>query len=173
MKLLNLKDVDEFHQLIEENQDNLRPWLGWVDKNVEDKSNIEQFIKGSLERFYSNSGIPNTFAILYQQQLAGVISYNDFNTANHFVTIGYWLAKNYQGRGVMTKVVRTLIDMAFNDYSMNRVEIRAAPENKKSRAVPERLGFTQEGILRQAEWVNDRYLDHVVYSLLKSDVKNE
>jgi hypothetical protein len=47
-----------------------------------------------------------------------------------------------------------------------RVEIRAAPENARSRAIPERLGFTQEGTLRQVERVGDRYLDNVVYAML-------
>jgi L-amino acid N-acyltransferase YncA len=43
-----------------------------------------------------------------------------------------------------------------------RVEIRAAPANARSRAIPERPGFTQEGTLRQVERVGDRYLDNVV-----------
>jgi hypothetical protein len=43
-----------------------------------------------------------------------------------------------------------------------RVEIRAAPANARSRAIPERLGFTQEGTLRQVERGGDRYLDNVV-----------
>jgi RimJ/RimL family protein N-acetyltransferase len=52
-----------------------------------------------------------------------------------------------------------------------RVEIRAAPENARSRAIPERLGFTQEGTLRQVERVGDRYLDNVVYAMLAEDGK--
>jgi ribosomal-protein-serine acetyltransferase len=52
-----------------------------------------------------------------------------------------------------------------------RVEIRAAPENARSRAIPERLGFTQEGTLRQVERVDDRYLDNVVYAMLAEDWK--
>jgi ribosomal-protein-serine acetyltransferase len=49
---------------------------------------------------------------------------------------------------------------------MHKVEIRAASGNKKSRAVPERLGFKQEGCIRQAEWLYDHYVDHVVYGML-------
>ena len=52
-----------------------------------------------------------------------------------------------------------------------RVEIRAAQENARSRAIPERLGFTQEGTLRQVERVGDRYLDNVVYAMLAEDWK--
>ena len=55
---------------------------------------------------------------------------------------------------------------------LNRVEIRAAPENRRSRAIPERLGFQREGVLRETERVGDRYLDEVVYGMIASDWQN-
>ena len=63
------------------------------------------------------------------------------------------------------------MDHAFSVWDLNRVEIRAAPENLRSRAIPERLGFTEEGTLRQAERVGDRYLDNTVYAVLAEDWK--
>lgn len=50
-----------------------------------------------------------------------------------------------------------------------RLEVRAATENHRSRRVPERLGFVKEGVLRDAERINDRYIDHIVYSVLAED----
>ncbi|KAI9307830.1 ribosomal-protein-serine N-acetyltransferase [Cunninghamella echinulata] len=173
LRLFHINDVDELHSLIVESQDSLRPWLNWVDVNVRDKSNVERFIKSGLEKFASSGGYPESFAIIYKNQLAGSISYNEFIQENHCFSIGYWLATKYHGKGVMTKSVKALIDMAFNEFSMNRAEIRAAPANSKSRAVPERLGFTQEGVIRQFEYVNGYYLDHVVYGLLKSDLEKK
>jgi hypothetical protein len=64
-----------------------------------------------------------------------------------------------------------LVDHAFGVWKLNRVEIRAGVENKRSRAIPERLGFTQEGVLRQAERVGDRFVDHVMYSILADEWK--
>jgi ribosomal-protein-serine acetyltransferase len=49
------------------------------------------------------------------------------------------------------------------------VEIRCATGNTRSCAIPERLGFSREGVLREAEWVNGRFLDLVVWSLLEQD----
>jgi ribosomal-protein-serine acetyltransferase len=66
----------------------------------------------------------------------------------------------------MTKTVSALLDHAFDEWDLNRVEIHVATGNRRSRAIPERLGFQQEGVLRDYERVGDRYLDIVVYSLL-------
>jgi ribosomal-protein-serine acetyltransferase len=69
----------------------------------------------------------------------------------------------------MTRTVRALVDQALIGWGLNRVEIRAAPENQRSRAIPERLGFREEGVLREAEHVGDRFLDSVVYGMLAAD----
>ena len=66
----------------------------------------------------------------------------------------------------MTLAVRALVEHAFRGLRVHRVEIRAAVDNVRSRAIPERLGFTNEGVLRGAQRFPDRYEDLVVYSLL-------
>ena len=71
----------------------------------------------------------------------------------------------------MTKVAKALTDYAFTHLKLNKVEIRAAVENKKSRSIPERLGFVYEGTLRQAEWLYDHYVDHAVYGMLADEWK--
>src|SRR5690625_199905 len=83
--------------------------------------------------------------------------------------IGYWLDIEHQGKGIMTRAVRALTDYAFEEFDLNRVDIRAAVGNVKSRAIPERLGYKKEGVLRQSEWLYDHFVDHAVYSMLKSE----
>jgi ribosomal-protein-serine acetyltransferase len=62
-----------------------------------------------------------------------------------------------------------LIDYAFNELGLNRLVISCASENKKSRAIAERLGFEQEGVLRQSDWLVDRFVDQVVYGALAGE----
>jgi ribosomal-protein-serine acetyltransferase len=69
----------------------------------------------------------------------------------------------------MTRSVAALVRYAFEVYGLNRVEIRVGTENGRSRAIPERLGFSHEGTLHAAEWVSDRFIDHEVYGLLVDD----
>jgi ribosomal-protein-serine acetyltransferase len=66
----------------------------------------------------------------------------------------------------MTRAVSALIDHAFGPLGMHRVEIRSAVSNDRSRALCERLGLVEEGVLREAEAFTDRYHDLVVYSAL-------
>ena len=61
------------------------------------------------------------------------------------------------------------MEHAFGPWDLQRISIEAAPENTRSRAVAERLGFREEGLLREAERVGSRMLDHVVYGLLAEE----
>lgn len=69
----------------------------------------------------------------------------------------------------MTAAVRLLVDHALTVWRLNRVEIIVATENRRSRAIPERLGFREEGTLRQLQLVEGRFLDCVSYSMLAAD----
>ena len=88
------------------------------------------------------------------------------NWANRSTSIGYWLGERYRGSGVMTKSCKAFVEYAFRELNINRVEIRCAEKNLRSRAIPERLGFVNEGMIREAEWLYDHYVDHVVYGIL-------
>ncbi len=129
------------------------------------------FIKHSLEKFAANNGL--AAGIWFRGKLAGVIGLHWIDWANRSTYIGYWLAASQQGRGLVTRAGRALVDYAFVELGLNRVEIRCAVKNKKSRAIPERLGFEAEGINRQAEWLYDHYVDLVVYGLLISEYRGE
>lgn len=159
-------DADELFHLINTNRDHLSAWLPWV-PSVKEVKDSENFITTSLENFKAAKGLE--LGIFYKDVLVGCIGLHELNTLHHKTSIGYWLGSQSQGKGLMTLAVQALIDYSFLTYNFNRVEIRAATENKKSRAIPERLGFVQEGTLRQAEFVENRYLDIVVYSVIKKD----
>jgi ribosomal-protein-serine acetyltransferase len=98
-----------------------------------------------------------------------VAGFNNINWSNKTAYIGYWLGEEFQGKGIITKVAKDLTNYAFNHLNLYKVEIRAAVENKKSRCIPERLGFINEGIIRQSEWLYDHYVDTVVYGILNQE----
>ncbi|MFN4215538.1 GNAT family N-acetyltransferase [Exiguobacterium sp.] len=168
LRMFTIDDAEALFELTMASEPYLREWLGWLDyiETVDDsKRNIEGRIKGLME----TGGYPKSFAILYQGKLAGTIGFNDIDRGIKCGTIGYWLGQNFQGKGIMSQALETLIEYGFRDLGFNKIEIRVATGNRKSQALPERLGFKQEGVLRDAEWLYDRYVDHVVYGLLRAE----
>ncbi|GGC95827.1 ribosomal-protein-serine acetyltransferase [Thalassobacillus devorans] len=168
LKLPEAADADRVFELTDNSRNHLREWLGWVDmtKRVED---TKAFIQIARKGYIENKSL--TTFILYKGEIAGTAGYNEIDWTNKVAYIGYWLGEGYQGNGIMTRVAKALTDYAFMELNLNRVDIKAAYENKKSRAVPERLGFVEEGRIRQAEWLYDHYVDHIVYGMLKEEWK--
>lgn len=166
LKLLEPSDAAALFALTDDSRDFLRPWLPWVDstKTVHDS---QAFIVSTLEQFAANNGIQA--AIISKGRMAGVIGFHAIDWANRRTSIGYWLGEKFSGRGIMSAACRAMVDIGFRENGLNRVEIRAAVGNVKSRAIPERLGFHCEGIARQAEWLDDHFVDHAVYAMLAEE----
>jgi ribosomal-protein-serine acetyltransferase len=169
LRLLREPDAEELYALIAENRGYLAEWMPWP--AAQTLEGTEQFIRLALRQRADDNGFQA--AILLEGAIAGVSGFHAVDWANRTTSIGYWLAEPHQGRGIMTGAVRALTEHAFGAWKLERVEIRAAPGNTRSRAIPERLGFTEEGTLRAVERVGDRQLDNVVYSMLASEWRNE
>jgi ribosomal-protein-serine acetyltransferase len=163
LKLLDTIHADQLFKLIISSYPYLKQWLPWVDgtKSAED---AKSFIEMTKKQFASNNGFQA--GIWYKGNIAGVIGFHGMNWANRSTSIGYWLGERYQGSGIITKSCKAFIEYALNELNLNRIEIRCAEKNFKSRAIPERLGFVKEGMIREAEWLYDHYVDHVVYGVL-------
>ncbi len=166
LRLLELRHAPLVFALVQENRDYLAEWLPWAHEEPA-LEKTEAFIRHQLERFIAGQALPT--GIWYQGTLVGLISFNQIATNDKWAEIGYWLAEPYQGRGIVTRACQALVRYAFQELGLNRVQIRVAVDNARSRAIPERLGFTQEGILRQAARVGDRFMDMVMYSILAEE----
>ncbi|HEY7535050.1 MAG TPA: GNAT family N-acetyltransferase [Thermodesulfobacteriota bacterium] len=166
LRLLEGRDSDELFALTDQNREYLREWIPWLDDS-RSLADTKEFIKTSLEQFANNNGFQ--IGVRVQGILVGVIGYHKIDWINRAMSIGYWLGASFQGKGLITKACRILVDYGFNQLKLNRVEIRCAAENRRSRAIPERLGFKEEGVIRQAQWLYDHYVDHVVYGMLKGE----
>jgi ribosomal-protein-serine acetyltransferase len=166
LRLLEERHSEDLFDLVDRNRPLLREWLPWVDTNLT-IGDTRNFIKGTLDQFANNAGLHA--GIWYQNRIVGVIGFNSIDWQNRIAHIGYWLDAGHQGNGFVTRSCRALIDYAFDELELNRIEIHCAVGNLKSRAVPERLRFSQEGLVRHAEWLYDQFVDHAIYGMLARD----
>lgn len=165
LRLFEEDDAPELYALIDANRARLAAWLPWAAaQTLED---TVEFIRRTRKQLAANDGFQT--AVVCGEAIAGVVGYVRVDWQNRSTALGYWLGEECRGRGTMTSAVRALVDHALSGWNLNRVEIRAAEENRPSRAIPERLGFRRDGTLREAELVEGRYLDQRVYSMLAAD----
>jgi len=166
VKLLQEHHATPLFELVDRNRTHLRAWLPWVDRTETAFDSLE-FIKMTKTKFAQNIGFE--VGIWVDGEIAGIIGLHFIDWLNMRSSIGYWLGKEYVGRGAMVKSVGAVLEYLMNEIQMNYVEIRAATENTKSRAIPKRLGFKHEGTLRDYEWLYDHYVDLEHYGLTAQD----
>jgi ribosomal-protein-serine acetyltransferase len=168
IELLQQHHKQELFTLIDTNREHLRKWLLWVDKR-KSAEDFESVIPIWLKNHADNNGFDA--GIRYNQRLVGMIGLHYIDWKNKTTSIGYFLSEEAEGNGIITKCIQALMDYLFVEMGLNRIEIQCALNNHKSRAIPKRLGFYQEGIVREGQWLYDHYEDIVTYSFLARDRK--
>jgi ribosomal-protein-serine acetyltransferase len=143
LELVGPGHAQPLYACVEANRAYLRTWLPWVD-NMHDIGFIERFIHTCQQRHAQ--GIDHPFVLMENGRLVGRIGIYKIDSNNRIGEIGYWVAEAAQGRGIVTQACQAMVRYGFETLQLNRIEIKCAVGNAKSRAVPERLGFEQEGI---------------------------
>jgi ribosomal-protein-serine acetyltransferase len=166
LSILEPRHADNLFHLIDANRDSIGSWLAFPQFTTE-VQDTKTFIEKSLHRFSANNGY--WAGIWHKENLAGSIGYLYIDWGNSKTEIGYWLGKGFEGNGFATKACEVFIEHAFSNLGLNKVEINVATKNLKSQAIPKRLGFTEEGTIRNYEFLNGEYLDRTVFGLLKEE----
>ena len=136
-------------EAIAESIEELRPWLHWA-QEVPSLEFQREWCGETLRRFRAREEFP---FFLFEREsdllvgACGVVAL-DWNVPRF--EIGYWVRSSRRGKGYITEAVRTLTRLAFERFGAVRVEIRCSSHNVRSARVAERLGFTLEGVLRNA-----------------------
>ena len=143
-------DRDDMRKALDAGRDYIRRYLPWMST-----------YKTESDNFDGSRG----YIIEYNGELAGTVGFGT-PTRDNGVEIGYWLRQDLQGRGIVARSVEKIIDMLIHEMGFHRVDIRVSTSNLPSRGIPERLGFTYEGTMRGASYVNNEYMDLEIYSIL-------
>lgn len=159
-------DIDSALEIVLRNREHLQTYMQWMTPDYSIDSAKKFIVDGIAHRLERKTlGL----ALLRGDRLIGSTGFNRLDWPARVCEIGYWIDRDEEGKGIITRACRTMIDYAFGQLEMNRVEIRCSTQNARSAAVPERLGFTKEGVLRQAEVLNGQAHDFCIYGLLAED----
>ena len=165
LSLLTPNKAEELFNLVDKNREYLKNWMIWPPE-TKSSDDTRSFIKSTLIGLSEMKEM--ACGIEYEDNLVGVITFNKIDFSLKKVVIGYWVSEEYQGKGIITKSCLTLIDYAFNSLGMKKIEISVASENIPSQKICERLGFTLEGVIKNAENLHGNIVDHNIYGSMKN-----
>lgn len=163
---LTVSDTEQLFHLVMKNRMHLRTWLNWVDE-TNAIEHTAKFVQNAIHQHQEQTGI--YYIIWAENAMLGSISYNWIDKRNKKANLGYWIDEESQGKGYTSSACTLLIDYGFKTLGLHRVEIAVAKENTASSAIPLKLGFQKEAVLREAEWLNDHFTDQDLYATLSQD----
>lgn len=149
--------------LVKKNKKHLRQYLPWVDKTKE-ITDSGKFITKMLSGY--KKGTSCDLGIYYQGVMVGSGGFHTIDQKNKSAEIGYWIAKEFEGRGIISNVVRKLIEIGKKKYKLHRIVIKVDTKNKRSLSIPNKLEFTYEGTMRDCKFDKGKFYSIEVWSLL-------
>ncbi|MEM9752117.1 MAG: GNAT family protein [Planctomycetota bacterium] len=177
LRLVEPQHAPEIVQAVRANVEHIGRRLPWCSDNY-DETSCRAWIKASLKEFGERTQLP--LSIIEDGQVIGGSGWTEWSQGRNDLLdietasadIGYWLIEEAQGRGIITRCVAALLDYGFDEICLRRVTIRVEPDNQRSAAVPQRLGFTEEGTHRHVYQWKGRPVNYRVFAMLAEDWPN-
>lgn len=159
-------DAAAVFETVHRNSEHLTEFMHWMSPDYSIES-AKEFIERAVAPVTKSGSLG--FGIFRKERLIGSIGFVYFDEKAGKTEIGYWIDQEEQGKGIVSKACRTLINWVFDEFDFNRIEIRCSAQNKRSAAIPERFGFKLEGHLRESEFRNGKLHDFLIFGLLRSE----
>ena len=162
LKIPSIEDARILFQLVEKNREYLREWLPWVDSIASLQDEINFISTSRKNHIQGDSGL---WLIVQNNYPIGTLSLNWIDWNNNSCGIGYWISQEKSGNGIIANSCRRLINHLIENNKLHRFVIEAGINNLPSRKVAENLGMRLEGINKDREIINEKYIDHAMYAI--------
>ncbi|MEV4682443.1 GNAT family N-acetyltransferase [Streptomyces kurssanovii] len=156
----------EFLSHIDRARASVDPWIPWATFST-DLDSATASLQRYADRLADDTG--RIYGIRLDGTLVGGVMFTRFDSASGVCEVGCWLERAGEGRGLVTRACRVLIDWAFQERGMSRVEWWVASGNSRSIEVARRLGMTRDGVLRQRSSYRGVRYDTEVWSVLATE----
>ena len=169
LSILSLSDAKEVFKLVDENRIYLRKTLPWLDE-VNSLDEQISYISHCISDYELYKGI--MYSVSSDGDIIGTIGLNSIDYENRACGVGYWVSEEFAGKGIATRCCSRLIDHCFNDLNLHRFVLESSVENIASCRVAEKLGLRLEGVIKDREWLYDRFIDANLYAVTKPEWSN-
>ncbi|AGT08031.1 GNAT family N-acetyltransferase [Paracoccus aminophilus] len=162
-------DYQAWTALREESRAFLTPWEPtWAADHLTRKSFTNR-VYWAQRASRSRTSLP-LFIIRHDGVLLGAITLDNIRRGPaQSGTIGYWIGQPFARHGYMREAIAALVNFAFTELDLSRIEAACLPENAASRGVLEKAGFKYEGVAQSYLQISGRWRNHVLYSNLRGD----
>jgi ribosomal-protein-serine acetyltransferase len=184
VRTLHPDDAQELFQLLDQNRARLCPWIHPTSlpatAEATRKFTIECFFNSldpmdamteypdyfqELDHYYPLSNPPMEMGIWWKGHLVGEIVLSRMQDSYTAAEFGYWIGEEAEGNGLVTHCVSALMDYAIENLGIERFVIGCALDNRRSRAIPERLGYRLQATVPDGEVVGEFVYDRVIYAI--------
>ncbi len=154
---------------VAESLDHLRPWMPWARFEPQPLETRVQRLRVRRAGFDTDQEYAYAILTPDEREVVGGIGLHR-GVGEGALELGYWIHVRHAGRGYATEATAALTRAAFEINGVERMEIRCDPGNERSAAIPRKLGYTQDGMLRaNVPGVDGRMRDTLVWSLLRAE----
>jgi ribosomal-protein-serine acetyltransferase len=161
-------DGPDLWEAVAGSREHLQRWLPWVPYNDSAEAN-QRYVDACASDWDLGRALRFSIRATDDRRLLGIVGLDNCVHLHRSCELGYWLRRDVCGQGLMTEAAGACIGFAFARLGAHRIRCAAATDNHPSLGVIGRLGFRFEGIARQAEFVDARWVDHAVFARLASD----
>lgn len=163
-------DYVPWRTLRKESRDFLKPFEPrWTEADLSHRVFTARLKRGRDE---AKAGTDYTFFIFLRQKgqellVGGLTLSNIRRRAAQYVTLGYWMGREYAGQGLMTEAVGMILPFVFDTLALHRIHAAFLPDNTASRRVLEKNGFKEEGFAENYLQIDGKWCDHVLFGLTR------
>ena len=165
LRPINLSDTNEIFEYRSDSETN--KYQGWIPKTIEE---VETFIRKNPKQINKPESWFQ-FVIIEKetQKIVGDLGIHFIDSDNKQAEVGCTLNKHFQNKGYATESLKRIIDYLFKDLNKHRIITSIDPDNLNSIRLVERIGFRKEAHFIESLWINDKWVDDIIYALIEKD----
>lgn len=149
IRLLENQDLDDYFQLVENNRERLEDFFAGTVSKTNTYKETSDFVKLMVQGVKDRTYFPYLIIDNTNKKIVGFIDLKNIDWSIPKSEIGFYIDKNYAGKGITTKALNLLCAFCFSEYKFLKLFLRTHPTNISAKAVAEKCGFTLEGTIRK------------------------